>query len=95
MGLGLAEVEYGAATRRRNRITVSVLTAAAVIAVLVAGAATSWPMANAIPSAGLVLVFGACLWWMFASRRAGKVRFTKSPQKIINESFGTGSPFDS
>jgi len=42
-----------------------------IAAALIAGAITEWPMKNALGIAGLLVVFHACLWWMFGSRRAG------------------------
>jgi len=72
--VGFTEGRYEPAVLTRNRVVIASVTAAAIAACVIAGFATSWPMGNALASAGLVLAFGASFWWMFGSKKSGPVR---------------------
>ena len=78
MGFGMEEGTYDEATRRRNAIVVFAFAACTSFAAILGGLVTEWPMKNAIGIALLMLGFSACLWWMFASKRAGPLETSTS-----------------
>ncbi len=84
------EARYGDAQRRRNRKYVALITIAGVGACIAAGALTSWPWPNALGSAGLVIVFGAALWWAFASRKAGPLGIDEGAMARLKRTFWMG-----
>ena len=84
------EARYDAAQLRRNRLAVGLLTLASILACVVAGAVTSWPWANALGTAGLVVVLGAALWWAFASRKAGPIGVNAGAMDRLKRTFWMG-----
>ena len=81
------ENRYGDRQLRRNRAMVGILVIGGVAACLVAGAMTSWPWGNAIATSVVVAVFGACLWWAFASAKAGTVKLTEAARGRLKQTF--------
>lgn len=81
------ETAYTARQLRRNRIVVAVVTLGCVVACILGGALTAWPWQNAIGSSLLVLSFGGCFWWAFASAKAGSVTLTEAAKGRLKQTF--------
>lgn len=81
------ENRYSDRQLRRNRSVVATLTLGGVAACVVAGGLTSWPWGNAIATSVVVLVFGVCLWWAFASAKAGTVKLTEVARGRLKQTF--------
>lgn len=74
MGFGMEEEPFSPELRSRNRRLISAAAVVSVAAALIASAVSTWPLKNALGICGLLVIFYASLWWMFASRRAGHLR---------------------
>lgn len=81
------ESRYDAAQLRRNRVLIALITLGGVGACMIGGATTSWPWGNAIATSVVVLVFGGCLWWLFASRKAGPVKLSETSIDLLKRTF--------
>jgi|GEM_PF-2761881 len=71
---GFDELTYSDGRRNRHRVTIVLLVLAAWIACILGTTLTDWPRRNALALMAAAVVFGACLWWMFGSRKAGHVQ---------------------
>lgn len=78
MGFGIEEGRYDTATLRRNRAVIGALAVASLALILVLPAFTEWPLSNALGIAAVLVVLHACLWWMFASKKAGPLETSTS-----------------
>ena len=85
---GFVEGRYGDAERRRNRGLVAAVTAGGLAVLILLAALTSWPWSNAVASSALWLGFGATLWWLFASKKAGPVRLTGRASTYFRDLWG-------
>jgi len=74
MGFGMDEVPYEPEERRRNQLVIGVLTVAATALILLVPTYTDWPFRNAIGIAIMGLFLWAGLYWMFASKSAGRLQ---------------------
>lgn len=81
------EGRYDAGQLRRNRLTIAGVMFACMAACIVGAASTSWPWGNALASSALILVFGSCMWWMFASSKSGPVRLTKQTKDELKNTY--------
>lgn len=81
------EGRYSSERLRVHRFSVGAMTVAGLGACLAGAAFTSWPWANAVAVSALVIGFGASLWWMFASRKAGPVGVSASSIQNLKRTF--------
>lgn len=79
------EGRYSAEKLRRNRAAIIVPVVVLIALFFVLSAITDWPWGNAIASSALTLVFGAALWWMFASSKAGPVGLSQSSKTWFSD----------
>jgi len=73
MGFGINEVAYAPEERRRNQLVISAMAVGAILLVLLVPTYTDWPFKNALGISGLLVLFFAGQYWMFASKKAGKL----------------------
>jgi hypothetical protein len=81
-GFGIDEVPYEPEVRKRHQLIIAALTIGGAALILLVPTYTTWPFKNAIAITGIWLVFCACLYWMFASKKAGRLDVSVSMNRL-------------
>lgn len=85
--VGFTEGTYSDEKRLKNRLAIIVTTLSVAAVLLLTTLMTDWPTSNAIASIGVVLAFGAALWWMFGSKKAGPVAQTAASKDLLKRTY--------